>query len=106
MERILINVLRIIIVDDEIQSATALGRLAYTIPAITDIVGGLPMEAFNTHYLANSNENIEFSIAVDNTADASTSACHENWEAKCEVKYSMRYTPMLHDVSPSNIFFD
>jgi len=93
-------------IDDEIQSATVLGRLAYTMPAITDVLGGVPMETFNTHYLANSAEEIEFSILVDNTADATTSACDEDWEGKCLVQYSLRYTPLLHDISPSNVYFD
>ena len=94
------------IVDDEIQSATASGRLAYTIPAITDIVGGAPMETFNTHYIANGSEHIEFRLSVDNTADATTSACPEDWENRCNVGYSLRYTPLLHDISPSNVYFD
>lgn len=47
-------------IDDEIQSATVLGRLAYTMPPITEILGGVPMETFSTHYLANASENLEF----------------------------------------------
>ena len=94
------------IVDDEIQSATASGRLAYTVPAITDIVGGAPIETFNTHWIADQSEKIKFRLSVDNTADATTSACPEDWEDKCNVEYSMRYTPLLHDISPSNVFFD
>ena len=94
------------IVDDEIQSATALGKLAYTMPAITDILGGVPMETFNTHYVANAAEHIEFRLSVDNTADATTSGCPEDWEHKCVVGYSMRYTPLLHDISPSNVYLD
>ena len=89
------------LVDDEIQSATALGRLAYTMPSISDVHGGLPMKAFATHYLANGSENIEYHIKVDNTADATTSACPEGKEEPCTVRYSMRYTPLLHDVSPN-----
>ena len=95
-----------IIVDDEIQSAPTLGRLAYTMPAITDILGGVPMETFSTHYLANASENIEFIVHVDNTAEATTSSCLETDETVCKVRYSMRYTPLLHDISPSNVFFD
>ena len=64
------------------------------------------MEAFNTHYIANGSEQIEFRLSVDNTADATTSACPEKWENRCNVGYSMRYTPLLHDISPSNVFFD
>ena len=83
-----------------------MGRLAYTMPAITDILGGVPMETFNTHYLANDSEHIKFLIHVDNTADATTSSCNEDWESKCEVRYSLRYTPLLFDITPSNVYFD
>ena len=75
-------------------------------PAITDILGGVPMETFNTHYIANDSEDIEFMLHVDNTAEATTSSCGEDWEHKCHVKYSMRYTPLLHDISPSNVYLD
>ena len=64
------------------------------------------MEAFSTHYLANDSENIEFNISVDNTADATTSSCNEDWEGKCLVQYSMRYMPLLHEISTSNVYFD
>ena len=75
-------------------------------PAITDILGGVPMETFSTHYLANDSENIEFIVHVDNTAEATTSSCDSNSETPCKVRYSMRYTPLLHDVSPSNVYLD
>jgi len=93
-------------VDDEVQSATVLGRLAYTMPPITDILGGVPMETFSTHFLANESENIEFLVHIDNTAEATTSSCLEEEDHKCKVRYSMRYTPLLHDVSPSNVYHD
>ena len=37
-----------------------MGRLAYTMPAIVDILGGLPYESFSTHYVANNDENINW----------------------------------------------
>ena len=83
-----------------------MGRLAYTMPAITDVLGGIPMESFNTHFIANDAEEIEFEIHIDNTADASTSSCEEDHEGPCLVQYSMRYTPLLHDISPSNVYLD
>lgn len=95
-----------ILVDDQIQSAPALGRLAYTMPAITDVLGGVPMDLFSTHYLANASENIEFLVHVDNTAEATTSSCDDSIAKRCTVRYSMRYTPLLHDISPSNVFLD
>lgn len=75
-------------------------------PAITDILGGVPMETFSTHYLANNSEKIEFIVHIDNTAEATTSSCDSNSETPCIVRYSMRYTPQLHDVSPSNVYLD
>lgn len=75
-------------------------------PAITDVLGGVPMEAFNTHFLANGAEEIEFLLHIDNTAEATTSSCHEDRESKCTMQYSMRYTPLLHDISPSNVYLD
>ena len=94
------------IVNDEIQSATALGRLAYTMPAVTDILGGVPMDVFSTHYVSNNNENLEFILSVDNTADATTAACSDANAYRCLIKYSLRYTPLLHDVTPSQVYLD
>ena len=34
-------------IDDEIQSATSLGRLAYTIPSLSELFGGAPIDTFN-----------------------------------------------------------
>jgi hypothetical protein len=80
--------------------------LAYTIPAITEILGGVPMETFSTHFLANESEDIEFLIRLSNKADATDGSCPEGTEEMCTVRYSMRYTPLLQDISPSNVFFD
>ena len=75
-------------------------------PAITDVLGGVPMKTFNTHYIANDAEEIEFLLHIDNTAEATTSSCNEDSERMCKVQYSMRYTPLLHDISPSNVYLD
>ena len=75
-------------------------------PAITDVLGGVPMEVFNTHFLSNESENIEFLLKIANQAEATNSACPETSEHDCMVRYSMRYTPHLHDVSPSNVYLD
>ena len=93
-------------VDDEIQSAPDLGRLAYTLPSIGDTLGGVPIEVFNTHYIANENENIIFELKTSNQAEATNSACPDEWKDKCYIYYSLRYTPLLHDVTPSNVYWD
>lgn len=64
------------------------------------------METFNTHYISNESENIEFQLKISNQAEATNSACPEDVEHLCHVRYSMRYTPHLHDVSPSNVYLD
>lgn len=75
-------------------------------PPITEILGGVPIEAFNNHFVANADENIEFIVRLSNTADATDGSCPEEIEEKCMVRFSMRYTPLLHDVSPSNVYLD
>ena len=62
-------------VDDEIQSNTVVGRLAYTVPGIPDIMG--TMEAASTHYIANNDIELKFELKVANTAEATNSACPE-----------------------------
>jgi hypothetical protein len=48
-------------IDDQIQSATTLGKLAYTMPAIDDFFGGVDMTTtIHTAYLANKDENLKF----------------------------------------------
>ena len=44
-------------------------------PAITEILGGVPMEALNNHFVANADENIEFIVRLSNTADATDGSC-------------------------------
>jgi len=75
-------------------------------PAVTDILGGVPMEVFSTHYVANNNENLEFHLSVDNTADATTAACDLYKMDHCLIKYALRYTPLLHDVTPNQVYLD
>ena len=43
---------------------------------------------------------------VYNEADKTTISCPESNEAKCRIQYRFRYTPLLHDVSPSNVYLD
>ena len=75
-------------------------------PAIKDVLGVRGYEAFSTHYIANNDEYIDFTVSVDNTADATTSICPEGRESRCTVQYSLRYTPLLVDVSPNDVYLD
>jgi hypothetical protein len=50
--------------DDAIQSAPSLGRLAYTVPSLPDLFGGVTMESFRNHYVIDNDEAIRFSIKV------------------------------------------
>ena len=57
-----------------------LGRLAYTMPAVTDLLGGAPIEAISTHYIANNDINLKFAVRVANTVESTESACAAAWE--------------------------
>ena len=83
-----------------------MGRLAYTMPAITDLLGANGMEMISTHYIANQSEDLKFKVKVSNTAEATDSSCPEDIESKCEVHYNLRYTPLLHDTVPNQIYWD
>ena len=95
------------IVDDQIQSATTLGKLAYTMPSIDDFFGGVDMTTtIHTAYLANKDENLNFQLQVANTAEATDSVCPKGSESKCEVRYNLRYTPWVYDIVPNQVYFD
>lgn len=64
------------------------------------------MTAFAGHYNTYGTEKVEFLTQIENTADASTSACDENNERPCTLQYSLRYTPLIHDIIPSNVYLD
>ncbi len=83
-----------------------LGRLAYTMPPITGVMGNIPYEAMSTFKIANNDENLRFTISVANTAEATDSVCDESIIGKCEVAFNWRYTPMLHDVVPNQVYWD
>ena len=92
--------------DDEIQSAPALGRLAYTVPSLTDLWGGVSMDTFNQHYIANNgDEAMRYQVKVQNNAENSFMPC-EAGNSFCNISFRKRYTPMLHDISPSNVYLD
>ena len=56
--------------DDQIQSSTSVGRLAYTLPSLTDLFGAASMDSFSTHFIANSeSESIGFEVHVRNEAE-------------------------------------
>lgn len=94
-------------IDDEIQSAPPLGRLAYTMPSLPDLFGGVPMDTFNSHYLANNgDESIRFEVKVQNNAENSFMPCEDGATANCRVRYRKKYTPMLQDISPSDVYLD
>lgn len=78
-----------------------LGKLAYTMPSISELMSNAPISVISTHYLANKSEFLQFRLKVANTAEATDSICPKASEAKCEVHYSLRYTPLLHDVVPN-----
>jgi len=69
-------------------------------------MGGAPISSISTHYLANNSEELKFRVKVANTADATVSSCPSNIGSKCEVAYSLRDTPLLHDTVPSQVYFD
>lgn len=82
-----------------------MGRLAYTMPPITAVMGRT-YEAMATFNLANNDENLRFELSVANTADATDSLCPDSKKGKCEVAFNWRYTPYLHDIVPNEIFWD
>jgi len=94
------------VVDDEIQSATTLGRLAYTMPSVVDIMGTKDWSAVSTHYLANQEADFKFEIKVANTAEATNTACDEDKTGPCTVSFNLEYTPLLFDVTPNQVYWD
>ena len=91
--------------DDQIQSSTSVGLLAYTLPSLIDLFGASSMDSFNQHFIGNNeNESIGFTLKVENSADSETVECLD--ASKCGVQYRFRYTPLLFDVSPSNVYHD
>ena len=92
-------------IDDEIQSSTTMGLLAYTLPSLPDLYGGVPMSNFNQHFIGNNNnEGINYDLKIQNTADSTIVECSN--PSLCRVNYRLRYTPLLQDVVPSNVFWD
>ena len=94
-------------VDDSIQSAPTIGRLAYTMPSLPDLFNGMPMEAFSNHWVQNNgDEAIRFRVKIQNNADNTFMPCPDNIGSKCDIQFRKRYTPMLHDIVPSNVYLD
>jgi hypothetical protein len=66
--------------DDAIQSAPSLGRLAYTVPSLPDLFGGVAMSTFKNHYASSDpkEENISFRLKVQNNANNAFMPCYDN----------------------------
>ena len=65
------------------------------------------MDTFNQHWLANNgDESIRFELKVQNNAENAFMPCDSSWSSRCRIRYNKKYTPMLHDVSPSNVYLD
>lgn len=65
------------------------------------------METFNQHYLANNySEKMRYEVIIQNNADNAFIPCYRGQTGHCEVSYVKRYTPMVHDISPSNVYLD
>ena len=69
-------------------------------------MGNVPISAYSTHYLSNTSEFLKMRVKVANTAEATDSSCHNDIASKCEVHYSLRYTPVLLDTVPNQVYFD
>ena len=90
--------------DDQIQSAPTLGRLAYTTPSLPDLYG-VPMEAFANHFTTNKGDDrLRFDVIVRNKPDEALIPCSESHPSKCRINFSKAYTPMLHDISPNEVY--
>ena len=93
--------------DDQIQSSTTVGRLAYTLPGLPDLFKTDSMESFNQHFIANNeDETIGFELKIQNDADSTVVECVGGSESKCKVQYLFRYTPLLIDISPNNVYHE
>ena len=75
-------------------------------PSMTQLMGNVPISAYSTHYLSNTSEFLKMRVKVANTAEATDSSCHNDIASKCEVHYSLRYTPVLLDTVPNQVYFD
>ena len=55
-----------------------MGKLAYTVPSISDLFGGVPISNFNQHYIGNANdEAISFELKVQNVPDSTVVTCED-----------------------------
>lgn len=100
----MLNILLLLLIaDDEIQSHTSVGRLAYTMPSLPELFDVSSYEPFSNHFATTNDEAIGFELKIHNNADASTVECASS--NKCRAQYRLRYTPILYDVSPSNVYY-
>ena len=81
--------------------------MAYTLPSLPELFGQPSYDSFNSHFIGNNeDEGINFELKVQNTADSTVVECNNGSEHKCKVNYRLRYTPLLQDILPSNVYHD
>lgn len=87
-----------VIADDSLLSTPAFGKLSYTLPALEDLYKGTLLD-YAEHYPNYGVEDPEFEIFIAQDSYAVNITCA--LDSLCNVRYSLGYTPIVHDISPS-----
>ena len=73
------------------------GSLSYTTPSIQQLYEAAPYSDYSYHYIDNGSEYLKFELVIE-AQDNDDMTCSGSI---CQVYYSLRYTPIVHDISPS-----
>ena len=68
----MLNILLLLLIaDDEIQSHTSVGCLAYTMPSLPELFNFSSYEPFSNHFATTNDEAIGLELKIHNNVDAS-----------------------------------
>ena len=91
-------VIHLVIADDSLLSTPAFGKLSYTLPALSDLYKGTLLD-YTEHYVNHGVEDLEFEIFIARDSYTVNVTCA--LDSLCNVRYSLGYTPIVHDISPN-----
>ena len=76
------------------------GRLSYTLPSIETLYESLPKIDYTYQYIdTGGSEYFKFELLVQESSTGTNLTCSDS--SDCEVHYSLRHTPFVYDISPS-----
>ena len=84
--------------NDEFKSRSSEGKLIYSMPSISELFNGLPLEQFTDF------SQVDTDISVLDIGNMNRLACDESNKSRCKINFSWDYTPVVSQIIPPVVY--